>query len=530
MRKKQLAIISLLIIFAIGAPLTLFISNKQQELRGKAATTISTSGPSCPNAYTDTVIIFDESESMNYPIKAGGIWKLQAAKDAANSFVDIIATDKRNKTSLISFEDTADINSQLTNNFNSVKNLINGLGTEDGDTCHQCSVIKANEEISARGRTNTKKVAILLTDGLANRVFDDPNIYNNNRPYAEGKTIDAVKDAHADNNIIFYTIGLGSNVNEDFLKKIAGMTGGKYYFSPTTNDLQKIYQEISREITRGSVNGFVFNDTNNNGDFNTGEPMLSNWNVQLASTGGTQTFTTGLAGTYTFNNLCDGNYHVREVIKSGWQQTLPSDPDGYPITIDNGSPFTDKNFGNMIAPTATLTPTPSPTLIPTPIATTPTPISDTIQRCVNGGSVSGFIWNDANNNKAYDTNENKLPNWNIDLFKEGFIIPISTTSDETGSYKFTNLCGEGTYTGTTFDIASSGNNTPVGITYNNDFLWITDYTNTQVYKYTHHSPHPSQSTPSNPCALPHHTPPQQSGAFQLSAFRFHPSEDSSQHS
>jgi len=367
-KKKAILLVAVLAVYAvIITPLLVINLQNKQELRGKAATIISTSGPSCPNAYTDSVIIFDESESMNYPIDEDhDIWKLQAAKNAARSFVDLIAVDARNKTSLVSFEDDATVDSQLTNDFNSVKNLINGLGTEDGDTCHQCSVIKANEEISARGRTNTKKVAILLTDGRANRIEgDDPPLP---APIAEAATIDAVEDAFTDNHIIFYTIGLGSNVNTSFLEQIANMTGGRYYFSPTTDELEEIYHEISEIISAGSIGGFVFNDINGNESFDTEEPMLSNWDVQLASSGGTQTFTTGSTGTYNFDDLCDGDYNVEEIIQSGWQQTLPASSSGYLITIDNGNSFTDKNFGNMIAltptPLPTSTPAPSPTLTP----------------------------------------------------------------------------------------------------------------------------------------------------------------------
>jgi len=41
----------------------------------------------------------------------------------------------------------------------------------------------------------------------------------------------------------------------------------------------------------------------------------------------------------------------------------------------------------------------------------------------------------------------------------------------------------GTYTGTSFDIGVSGNNVSRGITYYNDFFWIVDNANDEVYKY-----------------------------------------------
>jgi len=114
----------------------------------------------------------------------------------------------------------------------------------------------------------------------------------------------------------------------------------------------------------------------------------------------------------------------------------------------------------------------------------PTPTPTPVPSCVNGGSINGFVWNDGNNNKTYDTGESKLPGWNINLFKGGSTTPQSFTSDQTGTYNFTDLCGEGTYTGFTFDTAASGNTTPVGITYANGFLWVADHYQAKVYKYT----------------------------------------------
>jgi Mg-chelatase subunit ChlD len=412
-KKKALLLLAVLALYlVIITPLLIINLQTKQELRGKAQT-ISPSptplpGQSCVNAYTDTVIIFDESESMNYPIDEDhDIWKLQAAKNAARSFVDLIAVDARNKTSLVSFEDDAAVDSQLTNDFNSVKNIINGLGTEDGDTCHQCAVNKANEEISARGRTNVKKIAILLTDGLANRIEDVDHIID--REVAKEAAITAVENAFTANNIIFYTIGLGSYVDEDFLEQIADMTGGKYYFSPTTDELEEIYQEISQEIGRGQIEGFKFNDINGDGVFATNEAKLRNWNIELSSGGGTLTFTTDADGNYRITELCDGNYQLQEVLKSGWQQTLPVSPSGYPILIANGSSFTDKNFGNMIAPTAT--PTPIPTTTPTPAAT-----------LLNLTIYQHGIGNSGDNTNPNDTNlSNKKPvhttiNADLELF------------------------------------------------------------------------------------------------------------------
>jgi Mg-chelatase subunit ChlD len=306
----------------------------------------------CANAPTDSMIIIDRSGSMNDSIVSSASTKINSAKDASTRFIDIIATNNQNKIGLVSFETNAVLNSTLTDNFNSVKNIISTLKTE-GDTCHECAILKANQEFTSHGRNNIKKIAILLTDGKANWI--EGGKHKVDQSTAEQKALDAVKNAFNQNHIAFYTIGLGQDVNANFLQQIANTTGGKYYFSPTTDDLQKIYQEISYVSAKGSINGFIFDDQNNNKLFDTNENKLPGWQLFLSSQNtSNQSFTTDAAGSYNINNLCDGTYTLKQILKPDWTQTAPNDPNGYTITITNGSAITDKNFGNYKAFTTTI--------------------------------------------------------------------------------------------------------------------------------------------------------------------------------
>lgn len=320
----------------------------------------------CPNSPTDSIIIIDKSGSMNERINSSPTTKTSSAKDAAKKFVDIIAADTRNKTGLISFSTTATLNSPLTNNYGSVKNLINSL-TPNGYTCHECAINKVKQEIAANSKTDIKKVAILLTDGEANWI--EGGTRQVSQSIAEQKALDAVKNTFNTDHVVFYTIGLGKDVNTNFLKQIADMTGGKYYFSPTTNDLQGIYQEITQVITRGSINGFVFNDANNNKIYDQNENKLPDWTINLFSSLSPtpQSFTSDKTGTYNIENLCDGTYTLKEILKAGWTQTIPTNPNEYLVNITNGSAVTGKNFGNyfQITPTPTNRPTPTPPVVET---------------------------------------------------------------------------------------------------------------------------------------------------------------------
>lgn len=298
----------------------------------------------CADQPSEAVLVMDKSGSMNDKIGSSGT-KMQNAKTAAKKFVDILAKNTENKVGLASFATTGTVDTALTNNYSSVKTKIDSLAA-NGWTCIECGIKKANQEIAAHQREGIKNVVVLLTDGRANVVEGSSKTVSNS--VAEQKAIDAAKAGNTANNTIFYTIGLGNDVNGAFLEKIADLTGGKYYASPTTDQLNSIYTEISKVVARGSVNGVVFTDSNKNGVFDSNEAPLSGWRVQLFSSASTtpQTYVTDEGGTYAIPNLCDGSYTLKQVKQSGWTQTVPANDGSYPITISKGDVAADKNFGN----------------------------------------------------------------------------------------------------------------------------------------------------------------------------------------
>jgi hypothetical protein len=124
-----------------------------------------------------------------------------------------------------------------------------------------------------------------------------------------------------------------------------------------------------------TINGQLFNDLNNNGVKDNGEPALAGWTVYLdlhrdgILDPGDPTAVTDSNGNYTFTNVGPGSYLVREVVPQGWTQTTPPGtftapavgPDAYGygafatpfqnIDLQPGQPgvFTVINYGNAVS-------------------------------------------------------------------------------------------------------------------------------------------------------------------------------------
>jgi len=115
----------------------------------------------------------------------------------------------------------------------------------------------------------------------------------------------------------------------------------------------------------GSISGKKYNDLNHNGIKDASEPGLMGWTINLYDTTTprpqgfywwrgfkwgfwknkeiVETEVTDTNGNYSFSNLADGTYTVREVPQKGWFQTSTPPP---PITIKNSSSIANVDFGN----------------------------------------------------------------------------------------------------------------------------------------------------------------------------------------
>ena len=344
--KTKIYILGIFILLNLLIVLPIFVSTSQQKqnTQGRAAplpTTCSTNAP------VDVEIIIDRSGSMNDRTETSNSspTKIQGARTAGAKFVDFMSQNVQSRLGLSTFADTATLDISLTNNYTSVKTKINSI-TASGGTCIECSIKKANADIVSAGRAGTKKAVVLLTDGIANYI--DGNSREQTPAVAEQKALAAVLAGNTASKTVFFTIGLGKDVNAAFLQQIATKTGGKYYFPPTTASLDAIYTEISQIIAKGSVSGLVFNDLNKNGIMEATEPKLPGWTVSITSIANPQANATAVSdttGNFSIAGLCDGSYTLKQTTQSGWVQTLPANTDPYTIAIASGNSVTNKDFG-----------------------------------------------------------------------------------------------------------------------------------------------------------------------------------------
>jgi len=94
------------------------------------------------------------------------------------------------------------------------------------------------------------------------------------------------------------------------------------------------------------ISGMKFNDLNDNGIKDIGEPGLEGWNIILTKPdGSTVNAITDGSGSYIFNGLTAGTYNVEEVLQSGWKQTAPIGGN-YTVTLPD-EVVNDKDFGNV---------------------------------------------------------------------------------------------------------------------------------------------------------------------------------------
>lgn len=284
-------------------------------------------------ADVDAIMIIDKSGSM----REDDPTRLSLAKAAANSFLSNLGAN--DQSALVSFATSASLNKVLSNNHSATQSAVNGLialgWTNIGD-----AIGISNQELSSiRANPKAVKVAILLTDGAANRPSDvgDPEIY------AETKAEEAAALGYK-----IFTIGLGSAVNETMLENIASTTGARYYFAPDGSALAGIYNDISIRVCEyGSISGCKYSDIDNDSNIS-GEDIIAGWEIILSGDSSASQLTDN-DGCYSFAGLLPGDYTVSEGGKTGviFAQTYPLEG-SYAIDLAEGEATTTIHFANYI--------------------------------------------------------------------------------------------------------------------------------------------------------------------------------------
>ena len=192
----------------------------------------------------DTSLVIDRSGSMAF-LGTNPPQPLTDVKDAANSFVSELT--KNDQSAVVSFSNTASnpVDMALTSDLTSAQNAINAItilsegsqNTNIGD-----GLLKGlNELISSNAKTDSGKILVLLTDGVVNLPTK-----KGDKKYPENYALQVAQNAK-DKGVRIFTIGLGKDLNQTFLKQVAS-SPSDFYLAPTAKDLTSIYHEIGTKM------------------------------------------------------------------------------------------------------------------------------------------------------------------------------------------------------------------------------------------------------------------------------------------
>ena len=187
---------------------------------------------------TDVVLAIDLSGSMNND-GDNPPEPLTSVKNAASAFIGRLGSDDMVGVVTFATEATTTINLSADKAKAAliVSELVIDPEEESGSTNTGMAIGLAGFEVtSERHNPDARKVVVLLTDGLATAPDENPEEY----------ALDVATQVNRF-GIELYTIGLGEQVNMDFVRQIA--TEPSYaYQALTTEDLDRIYQTITSAL------------------------------------------------------------------------------------------------------------------------------------------------------------------------------------------------------------------------------------------------------------------------------------------
>ena len=209
-----------------------------------------------------------------------------------------------------------------------------------------------------------------------------------------------------------------------------GLANNDHSVSDTDVIGTQIVAEQEQKVNNGEVSGTVWAENDYNGLFATDEAKLKDITVQLISDNGTVVATaqTNKLGQYDFTGLAPGNYYVKFTSQSfvGYNAV----PDGGNSIVQQASKGINDSYAQT--PVFALT------------------YNDVLEKSFGvyvPSTVSGFAWDDANQNGIYDNRETKIANVTITLtdadgnsLTDVYGNPISAVlTDANGNYSFTNV-------------------------------------------------------------------------------------------
>lgn len=187
---------------------------------------------------TDVILAIDLSGSMN---NLGGVpaEPLHSVKRAAESFVNRLGVADR--IGIVTFATDATLVVPLTPNPATVTTMISRLDIdpeeESGSTNSGAGLAIAAQELGTdRHNPDARKVVVLLTDGQTNAPDPEPELF----ALSMAAELQGAQTS-------LYTIGLGEEVNTEFLRNMAS-SPAHFFTSLSHTDIDSIYRQITESI------------------------------------------------------------------------------------------------------------------------------------------------------------------------------------------------------------------------------------------------------------------------------------------
>jgi len=164
---------------------------------------------------------------------------IAAAKRAANRFLDQL--DKEDFTSLIAFGSSVRLLTEFTQNRTEVREQIEALAaTEQWTWLYQAT----QEAVEKAAKAPTSRAAvILLTDGK-----------DEGSPATEAGVLGRAEGAR----IPVYTLGFGQNAPVDYLQRVAGISEGRFWYTPRAEQLPELYSAVLEQLKNQYAIRFPF--------------------------------------------------------------------------------------------------------------------------------------------------------------------------------------------------------------------------------------------------------------------------------
>jgi len=181
--------------------------------------------------------VIDESGSMSWYPPGSSDTKLEKAREATRTFLDVMSADEGHRASLIGYDygyGSPAVYEPFTQDQDAVEDALWELYA-DGSTDIPSAIEASVDQFEADGTDERNQVLLLLTDGQDKSDRDPVTVAQNEIP----------------DDVTVYTIGVGDDVKDEVLEDVAaaGDADSEYIKVEDPDDLESTFEEIAEDET-----------------------------------------------------------------------------------------------------------------------------------------------------------------------------------------------------------------------------------------------------------------------------------------